>query len=163
MNNGIILAAAFVFVGLLVVFVAMRGGPRSALKPTEPTRGTRRVTTIGVVVVVIGMGVVAPILILGHNEDERSNAAPGGKQLTASEREGRQLFARSCATCHTLDDSGSVGKVGPDLDVLRPQASLTVNAIIEGRARGQGQMPRELLNGEDAENVAKYVARVAGR
>jgi mono/diheme cytochrome c family protein len=53
--------------------------------------------------------------------------------------------------------------VGPNLDVLRPPPALTVNAIQQGRARGQGQMPAGLLAGEDAENVANYIAAVAGR
>ena len=51
----------------------------------------------------------------------------------------------------------------PDLDVLAPTAGLTVNAIKEGRARGTGQMPAQLLDGEDAKHVAEYLAEVAGR
>ena len=45
----------------------------------------------------------------------------------------------------------------------RRPAGLTTNAIEEGRARGQGQMPALLLDGEDAKHVAEYIAEVAGR
>jgi mono/diheme cytochrome c family protein len=38
-----------------------------------------------------------------------------------------------------------------------------LDAIKNGRARGVGQMPANLLSGEDAEDVADYVAAVAGR
>ena len=37
-----------------------------------------------------------------------------------------------------------------------------LNAIQNGRARGNGQMPAQLYTGQDAEDVAEYVARVAG-
>jgi hypothetical protein len=40
---------------------------------------------------------------------------------------------------------------------------LVENAIQQGRARGQGQMPPRLLVGEDQKDVADYVAAVAGR
>ena len=53
--------------------------------------------------------------------------------------------------------------MGPDLDVLAPTEGLTISAIKEGRARGMGQMPAQLLEGEEAKAVAKYIAAVAGR
>lgn len=162
MNGGILIAAAFVFVGLSVVVLAMRGGPRSGPRQGEPSRDSRRFTWILVTALTIG-GLVGPYLIITHNDNSRSEAAPGGKQLTAGQAEGRHLFARNCATCHSLDDANAVGRVGPDLDVLRPAEALTINAIEKGRAQGNGQMPKELLSGSEAEDVAKYIERVAGR
>ena len=53
--------------------------------------------------------------------------------------------------------------VGPNLDDLRPATALTLDAINKGRARGQGQMPAQLISGPDAQDVAKYVATVSGR
>ncbi len=38
-----------------------------------------------------------------------------------------------------------------------------LSAILEGRARGNGQMPALLFQGKEAEDVANYVAAVAGR
>jgi mono/diheme cytochrome c family protein len=73
------------------------------------------------------------------------------------------LFNDKCATCHTLDDAGAVGQVGPNLDELAPPAPLTLNAIQQGRARGRGQMPAQLYDGQDAKDVAAYIALVAGR
>ena len=37
-----------------------------------------------------------------------------------------------------------------------------LSAILEGRARGNGQMPALLFQGKEAEDVANYVAAVAG-
>jgi mono/diheme cytochrome c family protein len=41
------------------------------------------------------------------------------------------------------------------------QPERIVNAIENG-GTGQGQMPADLLQGEEAEAVARYVAKVAG-
>lgn len=153
----------FVVLGLGVVFIAMSGGPggaRKALRSQSP-RGNRTANVAaGVLIVVFGIGVPALVFL---NVDDQAAAGPGGSKLNASLQDGRELFAGDCATCHSLDDASAVGRVGPDLDELRPQAALTVNAILEGRARGMGQMPAELLDGEEARKVARYVERVAGR
>ena len=46
--------------------------------------------------------------------------------------------------------------------VLHPPKGLILDAIAKGRARGQGQMPAGLVDGQDAQDVAAYVAAVAG-
>ena len=53
-------------------------------------------------------------------------------------------------------------RVGPNLDELAPNEALTLNAILEGRSQGNGQMPAQLYTGEDAEAVAKFVAKSVG-
>ena len=53
--------------------------------------------------------------------------------------------------------------MGPNLDVLTPPKVLILDAIAKGRARGNGQMPAQLLTGRDAVEVATFVAQVAGR
>ena len=98
-----------------------------------------------------------------HNGNTQADAAIGGVELSSSEEHGRQVFKERCATCHTLEDAGAVGMVGPNLDDLRPATALTLDAINKGRARGQGQMPAQLVSGPDAQDVAKYVATVSGR
>lgn len=157
-----IVAGAFVALGVGFVALAMRGAPSTAIRRAGPSRDSRRATTIGVTIVVAVMGIALPLVVVLHNEDSGA-AQAGGEKLSAGEQEGRHLFADRCATCHALEDASAVGQVGPDLDVLHPQASLTVDAIVEGRARGYGQMPAGLLAGEDAANVADYIERVAGR
>ena len=82
--------------------------------------------------------------------------------LNAAQANGREVFGTYCATCHTLKASNAVGKVGPNLDVLHPPKGLILDAIANGRARGQGQMPAGLVDGQDAQDVAAYVAAVAG-
>jgi mono/diheme cytochrome c family protein len=108
-------------------------------------------------IALFGLAVPA-IVLLG----DQASAGPGGGNLSADNKEGRQIFAERCATCHTLKDAEAVGKVGPSLDVLQPPEALTINAIKQGRA-GKGQMPAQLLEDQDARKVARYLVDVAGR
>jgi mono/diheme cytochrome c family protein len=93
---------------------------------------------------------------------------------------GRALFQARCGTCHALSEAGTSAEIGPDLDAAfaDARASGMDNDTIEGVVQQQIANPREvnegdpdydrtfmpadLVTGEDAENVAAYVASVAG-
>ena len=168
---------AFVVIGLTVVFLAFGGGPRGARQQlhTQSRAGNRAVWgVVGVVALLIGIGV--PALVMASNTNSGSKRAPGGVKLTSAERYGRTLFAKNCATCHTLKGAHSAGKVGPNLDALisgingaslaeslKNRVTFIKDAITNGRARGAGQMPAGLLDGQDEQDVAQFVAKVAGR
>jgi mono/diheme cytochrome c family protein len=152
----------FLLLGLAVVGVAFRSGPRRAGSGRGPSRGSRRMVAIGVTAVVVLLGVAVPLAVALANRDNHDKSAPGGVELTAAEAHGRGEFAKYCATCHTLRAANAVGKVGPNLDQLRPPKALVLNAIAQGRAQGKGQMPAGLLQGEDAQDVAAFVAATAG-
>jgi mono/diheme cytochrome c family protein len=157
--------------GLSVFFVAMRGGPRGARKAlhTESRLG-QRLVTLGVTVLFV-FGLAVPALVLAFNGVDKASVAVGGVTLTHEQQKGRELFAKSCAVCHTLAATKSVGRVGPNLDVRvgvdiatpAGRKALVLGAITEGRARGLGQMPALLYQGKEAEAVASFVAAVAGR
>jgi mono/diheme cytochrome c family protein len=152
----------FVGLGLGVVFVAFRGGPRARRgRSAEPSRGAKHAVVLASGVVMILIGIIVPGLVLASNSGDEN--APGGVALSAADAKGRELFARNCATCHTLRAANAVGMVGPNLDELRPPAALTRDAIAKGRARGQGQMPAGLLDTADARDVAAFIEKVAGR
>ena len=153
----------FLLLGAGTLFVAFSGGVRHTRAVLEGAPRGMGSATVLTLLVIAGFGVALPAYVLIQNSEEEAKAGPAGSKLNASLEKGREMFVNKCATCHTLQDSRSVGRVGPDLDVLRPTASLTENAIREGRARGMGQMPAELLEGGEARNVARYVEKVAGR
>jgi mono/diheme cytochrome c family protein len=93
---------------------------------------------------------------------------------------GRALFQQKCGTCHALAQAGSTAQVGPDLDASFAQARADGmdNDTIEGVVQTQISnpryieegaenydrvyMPADLVTGQDAEDVAAYVASVAG-
>jgi mono/diheme cytochrome c family protein len=150
----------FLILGLGVVGVAMRGGPRGVRDTLEV--GRKRPLhaaefAVAGAIALFGLAVPAVVLL-----GDQASAGPGGSKLNATQKTGRELFAAKCATCHTLKDANAVGKVGPDLDVLQPPAALTINAIEQGRA-GNGQMPAQVVEADDAKKVAAYLVDVAGR
>jgi mono/diheme cytochrome c family protein len=166
----IVLLLLWGLLGLAVFFIAMRGGPRGARQAlhTESPLG-QRVVMLGVAVLV-AFGIAVPTLVLAFNGEHKAGVAVGGVHLNASEQRGRDLFARACAVCHSLAAVKAVGRIGPNLDVRvgadissrSGRRALVLNAISEGRARGLGQMPAQLYQGREAEEVADFVAAVAG-
>jgi mono/diheme cytochrome c family protein len=163
-------AAVWLLIGLGVFFVAIRGGPRGAREGlyTESRIG-RRAVTLGIVLL-FAFGLVVPTLVLAFNGANKASVAVGGLKLNAEQQRGRDLFARQCGFCHTLAATKSVGRIGPNLDVrvgadISTEAgrkALVSEAIANGRARGLGQMPALLYQGKEAEEVANFVAAVAG-
>jgi mono/diheme cytochrome c family protein len=165
----------WLILGLAVFFVAMRRGRRGGaagagegLPPESKT--TKRLTWVGVTILV-AFGLVVPALVLADNGNNKASQAVGGVHLTAAQTKGRELFAHSCVYCHSLAAVRSYARTGPDLDVRvgndistnAGRRALVLNAILEGRARGNGQMPALLYQGKEAEDVAAFVAAVAGR
>lgn len=131
------------------------------------------------------LGLIAIVYVLAHNglgSSEGSNvepiatqastttqsqAAPTETQAAPTETQaaqppagrGRDLFASTCGSCHTLAAAGTTGTVGPNLDDLMPDQA-TVGAAIQS---GPGVMPDNLLTGAQAQEVAAFVAASAGR
>lgn len=162
---GVILFIGFwVVVGLALVLIAISGGPRGARERVfqSQSRRGRRTTAVVIVIVCLAFGVALPALVIA-NDEHGDKAGRADIKLTAAEKRGRELFGHSCNQCHALAASKTVGRVGPSLDDLRPPQALVLNAIEQGRARGVGRMPAALLQGQDAQDVAAYVAKVAGR
>jgi mono/diheme cytochrome c family protein len=121
------------------------------------------------ITLVFAFAIAVPIIISIDNGQDKPRSGPDGITLTASEATGRGLFARTCATCHTLATANAVGRVGPDLDVLIPtlppasREAFVLGAIQSGFAIGKGQMPAGLYAGRDATDIAQFVAAVAGK
>jgi mono/diheme cytochrome c family protein len=164
--------ALWVVVALGLVVLATRG--TGTVSPTRRDPGRRgssiSITMFVVTAVVFGVGL--PLLMLTGNHHNAS-AQVGGIKLTANEKSGRELFGEHCGVCHTLAGANAVGKVGPNLDILKPAKSVVINTINNGclpnppkgsneGCLGQGVMPAAVVQGQDAQNVAAFVAKVAG-
>src|SRR4051794_5236764 len=152
---------AFVVVGLIVVGAAFSGGRRTADRPPGPSRTNRRGVAIAVGLLVLALGVLVPALVIAAGRN--SQKAPGGVSLTAADERGREIFPPRGATSPALGAASGGGRVGPTLNQLPPPKALALDAIQKGRARGQGQMPAGLVDGQQAQEVADFVAKVAGR
>lgn len=65
----------------------------------------------------------------------------------------------SCTVCHTLEDAGAAGEIGPNLDELKPDAERVATAV----SGGIGIMPAfDSLSEEQIEAVAYYVSKATG-
>jgi mono/diheme cytochrome c family protein len=120
----------------------------------------------GVTVVVLCAAVAVAAVAVVHGRHLASTvAAADGQtiQLGASQTHGRPLFARYCSNCHALRASRAVARVGPSLDFLRPPAPLVRRTIRDGSSAVSATMPPQILTGQEADDVAAYVAAVAGR
>jgi hypothetical protein len=164
----------WVILALGLVFVALRGGLGGARQALHvQTHGGRRVVSTIFAITYVGFGFALPLVFLLGNHAHASRQYLGVR-LTAAEKHGRQLFGEHCGVCHTLNAANAAGKVGPNLDVLKPPAALTLNTINNGCLQnpppnspqtclGYGTMPPAIIQGKDAQDVAAFVARVAGR
>ena len=89
---------------------------------------------------------------------------------------GKELFKQGCGSCHTLADAGTTGTIGPNLDYAFLQSRKnglgedTILQVVRGQmaysvtkpSTGAPGMPRNIFTGQDADDVATYVASVAG-
>lgn len=98
-----------------------------------------------------------------------------GRVTNGDSAHGKELFLAttksgfSCASCHTLADAKSTGTIGPDLDNAfssdkQQGFSLqTMRDIVRGQiAYPEAPMPANLYRGQDARDIATYVAQCAG-
>jgi len=82
--------------------------------------------------------------------------------------EGAMLFSTHCAGCHTLDAAGTQGSgnrgertQGPNLNEREESDEDVLYAIQNGGFSG-AIMPQNIVVGEEAEQVAEFVAKYAG-
>jgi mono/diheme cytochrome c family protein len=160
----LVFMVVFIVLGVTVLFVAMSGGPSGARRRmASQSRGTRRLALVNFVLglLILGLGIPAAVIATVDNRDDIPTA--NVSNLTKCEEHGRELFGQRCRNCHTLKAANAVAQVGPNLDNLRPPKSLVLDAIHNGRARGNGQMAADLVEGQDAEDVASFVAKAVGQ
>jgi mono/diheme cytochrome c family protein len=138
--------------------------------------------------IIVVFGVTIPAMVIGDNREETGGGGGGGSAAATesgggaaeeggeaaeggggggggaatANAAGKQIFTQSCGTCHTLSDAGTSGRVGPVLDDVKPSEQQVVTAIEKG-GLGTGSMPANIVTGKDAQDVAEYVAAVAGQ
>jgi mono/diheme cytochrome c family protein len=151
----------FLVLGIVVIFVAFSGGPGAA-REAYMTRGGR-LFSVGMLLLYLGLGIAVPAAVIASRGEAEGGVGPLRTEKPDSRQEqGKELFIANCKSCHTLAAVQAHGVTGPNLDELAPDRQRVLNAIKRG-GTGVGRMPAGLLQGEDAQAVAAYVAGVAGR
>jgi mono/diheme cytochrome c family protein len=158
----LIVLVPFVVAGLIVIFIAFWGGA-SAAREAYLTRGGRFFTIL-MVLTYLALGVAVPAAVIAsRGEAEGATGSLRDEDISGMLEDGKQLFISTCKSCHTLQAVNAHGVTGPSLDELAPLDKPRVLNAIERGGTGTGRMPPNLLEGEDAEAVAAYVSKVAGR
>ena len=109
-----------------------------------------------------------------------------GRVTSGDPAAGKPLFIKTCGSCHTMADAGTTGSFsspgkpnpvgGPDLDEAFEAAKAqgfdiqTIRDVVRGQiayaetdpGTGKTGMPDDLLRGQQARDVALYVAKCAG-
>jgi mono/diheme cytochrome c family protein len=102
--------------------------------------------------------------------------ASGCGTTNADPERGRTLFKAKCGGCHQLAQAGSAPGIGPDLDDAFASARETgmTDDTIEGVVKAQVELPRpdngnpavsmpaNIVEGQDLDDVAAYIAMWAG-
>ena len=98
--------------------------------------------------------------------------SPAIKSQPANVQRGALLFSQRCSGCHTLDVVGAQGTTlnvrqrehtdGPNFNVRREQVPNILYAIRNGGFSG-AIMPENIVVGKDAQDVAAFLSRYAGR
>ena len=93
----------------------------------------------------------------------------GLPSASGDQQNGAQLFTSKCGGCHQLQAAGTQGNIGPNLDAAfaadREQGfpDDTISSVVLDQIRlASAPMPRNLVKGQDAVDVADYVAATAG-
>jgi mono/diheme cytochrome c family protein len=119
---------------------------------------------------VLAVGVAAAVLLSACGE------TVGYTEGNGNRTKGKELFTQNCGSCHTLADAGTTGQVGPNLDYAFVESrknglgESTIVQVVRGQiaypvqhpSTGAPGMPANILEGQDADDVASYVAAVAG-
>jgi cytochrome c553 len=158
----VLVIAPFVVVGIAVLFVAFAGGAGAA-REMYLTRGGK-LFTFSILVLYLALGVIVPAAVIAsRGEAEGGVGALRDESLSTQDERGKTLFVQNCKTCHALAAVQAEGVTGPNLDELGGLDRERVLNAIERGGTGDGRMPADILQGEDAEAVAGWVSKVAGQ
>lgn len=102
------------------------------------------------------MGTSLVLAACGGGDDTKEKEPAtnkSGEETTASAGDAEKLFAQKCSSCH----GGNLeGGVGPTLETIG--SKLSKEDIENILANGQGSMPSGLLKGDEASQVAEWLA-----
>jgi mono/diheme cytochrome c family protein len=131
-----------------------------------PGPGNVRKRRVGYLVAAVSVGLLAS----GCGAVKHMQADDGNAD------DGKPLFVQHCGSCHIMADAETTGILGPNLDdvfgIVRKQGfdESTIRDVVRGQiaypetetAEGGPGMPAEIVVGQEARDVADYVAVCAG-
>ena len=118
------------------------------------------------------LGLLMAAALLAACGEQKVNLDSADMPKDTRIRQGAEIFADKCSGCHTLESAGSQGSAvdirdrertdGPNFDTRREDLESVLYAIRNGGFSG-AIMPENIVVGDDAQKVAEYLAKYAGR
>lgn len=146
----------------------MQTRPPKAAVRSENTRANalsaRSLRGMTVKILVAATVLAASLAVSGCGNDSKPDLANG-----------KTLFIEKCGACHVMARAGTVGTIGPNLDEAFDRARIdgmgdTIEGVTLEQIKWPSQkltpaslnMPKDIVEGMDARDVAAYVGLVAG-
>jgi mono/diheme cytochrome c family protein len=157
--------------GVFILFALVSSFVLPARYPNFPGRHVGWYVVAGIL---FFLAMISAVIVFGVEEPEAEHAAPETttaamtttapsetttSTATATQGDpaaGKAVFASaSCGGCHTLKAAGASGKVGPNLDDLKP----SYDAVLHQVEVGGGPMPafKGKLSDKQIQDVSAYV------
>jgi cytochrome c553 len=121
--------------------------------------------------VAAGLVVITLASVEVFGESHAGEGEEGGHESTPSEttgggggggnaEAGQEIFVANCGSCHTLEEAGTSGTIGPNLD----EVTLDLDAVAEQVTNGGGGMPpfQGTLSEQEIQDVAAFVVASEG-
>ena len=159
-------AGAFILFAIVAAFV---------LPARDHNFPGRRLPLFLAVTVLLFAAMMTAVVVLAREPEEEvgNEAEPAATETHARtdtqaeppaegdpEAGARVFAAAGCGGCHTLEEAGSSGAIGPSLDGLRLELDAVVRQVTEG---GGGMPPfRDRLSEEEIRDVAAFVVEASG-
>jgi mono/diheme cytochrome c family protein len=106
----------------------------------------------------ITIAVLLSICVIGF---AAPRAVPGGStKVVGDPAKGRVIFKSYCSSCHTLKAAGATGRVGPNLDKLKPSYARVIKQVTTGGSQGKG-LPTSMLTFGPGTFTAKDIRDIA--
>lgn len=156
-----------VLLGVGLVFIAFALVSAMYVPRVRPDFPGDRLGLFVLVSVLLFVAMATAVVTTAGGEEHGAESAveETGEDETTAETEGESgdaaagqaVFASAgCGGCHVLEDAGTSGNVGPNLDESQPSAELVVERVTEG----MGAMPSfaDELSEQQIRDVAAYVS-----
>ncbi|MBD0330302.1 MAG: cytochrome c [Thermoleophilia bacterium] len=144
-----VIASVLFFAGMMTAMVTLAREPEGEAHGSPETQTAPTGTTTG------GPGETEPATTAGETETD----AGDDEAVAGDPAAGREVFAAQCGSCHTLQEAGTSGTIGPSLDDAELAAEPAERQIREG---GGGMPPFEgRLSDEEIQNVTAFVVEAS--
>ena len=138
------------------------GNSRLDARPPTPLEcdavSPRRLLVLLTLIVAGALAIAVPVFAGGYPISEANGVSSGPiKDAPGNPATGKKLFTVFCGKCHAMQEAGTKGTIGPNLDRDHVSYTGVVNAVIQGVGGVQAEYLLRVLTFSQIYDVAKFV------